>query len=162
VKLGIDFGGVIIKPLKSEKLLFSNCSKEIMQKDAFTTIGKLNRIMQEGIWIISKASRITKLETLRWLDKNSFYQETNFIPSNIVFCSKRIDKVQIIKDIGLDYYIDDNKKTILSLIGTVPHLYYWGTEKISNNVTNVQNWNEILYHIARSHPSSVGYAYENL
>jgi len=147
MKLGIDFGGVIIKPLKSGKLLFSERSKEIMQKDAFITIGKLNRIMQEGIWIISKASRITKSETLKWLSKNSFYQETNFIPSNIVFCSKRIDKIKIIENIGLDYYIDDNEETILSLLGIVPNLFYWGSKNISDNVINVQSWDDIIYHI---------------
>jgi len=43
MKLGIDFGGVIIKPLQSEKLLFSNCGKEIMQEDVFLIIGKLNK-----------------------------------------------------------------------------------------------------------------------
>jgi len=147
MKLGIDFGGVIIKPLQSEKLLFSNCGKEIMQEDAFLVIGKLNKIMQEGIWIISKASTITKSETLQWLNINSFYQETNFVPSNIVFCSKRIDKVKIIQDIGLDYYIDDNEETILSLLGIVPNLFYWGSKNISNNIISVQSWDEIFSHI---------------
>jgi len=147
MKLGIDFGGVIIKALQSEKLLFSNCGKEIMQEDAFLIIGKLNKIMKEGIWIISKASTITKSETLKWLNKNSFYQETNFLPSNILFCSKRIDKVKIIQDIGLDYYIDDNEETILSLLGIVPHLFYWGDKNIFNNVIRVQSWDEVLNHI---------------
>ncbi len=116
MKIGIDFGGVIVQASEGEGFN-PDLAEAIAVPDSIESITELAK--EHEIFIVSKASRRVQSFTRQWLATVNFYQTTSFIPSNLVFCEKRSEKASICKKLGIDWYIDDNHEVISSLAGIV-------------------------------------------
>ena len=116
MKIGIDFGGVIVRASEGEDFN-PELGENIAVPDCLESIAELAR--EHEIYIISKASRRVQSFTRQWLSKVNFYRVTSFAPSNLIFCEKRTEKAVICQSLGIDWFIDDNQEVIDSLLGIV-------------------------------------------
>jgi hypothetical protein len=126
MRIGIDFGGVIVRPACGDTPMDFVGGSEIMMPKAFDVIAELVSLSDGNVWIVSKASSPTRSATRRWLDQTQFYQKTHFHPSNVLFCEKRAEKRQIAMELELTHFIDDNAEVIAHLQDVVDHVYLFG------------------------------------
>lgn len=140
MRIGIDFGGVIVRQTLGNSPIDADAGLELMIPSAFECITKLVTISEGNVWIVSKASMATQIATRIWLGKTGFYKLTGFNPAHIHFCAKRREKAEICLQLKLTHFIDDSEEVIQSLIGLVPNLYQFGSE---TNTT----WQQVLKNI---------------
>lgn len=141
MKIGIDFGGVIVRASEGQDFNSAD-GLGIEASNAIESISCLSK--SHELWIISKASKRVERFTREWLSEVKFYSQTSFLPQNILFCEKRSDKKGICESLKLDYFIDDNSEVISSLKGVVPNLLYFNSGIEIQGVKNVKSWNEVL------------------
>ena len=144
MKIGVDFGGVIVKASEGESF-DSNDGLKIEMKDAIATISSLSK--NNEIFIISKASKRVQLFTRDWLSVVGFYKQANFKPENLYFCEKRKDKVAICLSLGIDCFIDDNLEVINSLKGKVSKVIYFNSIKTDKDILSLNEWARIQYEL---------------
>jgi len=92
MKIGVDFGGVIVKASEGEPFN-SKDGLKIEQHGAIKALSSLNK--DNEVFIVSKASQRVQSFTREWLSVIGFYQKTNFRPENLFFCQKRKEKLDI-------------------------------------------------------------------
>jgi hypothetical protein len=143
MRIGIDFGGVIVMPSDGNTPLNTNLGLQIEISNAIDTIQYLIQDLKSEVWIISKASKPTQIATREWLGNVKFYQKTNFNATNLRFCSKRSEKLNICKPLGITHFIDDNIEVLQALQGTVPNLYLFGTQSAPLGITAIKDWDEL-------------------
>ncbi len=140
MKIGLDFGGVIVK-IAEENLSKGDFIEEV---NAISSISKLINDYENEVWIISKASKSTQAATRVWLNKVKFYKNTGFISSNLFFCSKRHEKRELCKPLGITHFIDDNIEVLQALKGLIPNLFLFGTSNAPEGFIAVNDWDELL------------------
>ncbi|HOB63479.1 MAG TPA: hypothetical protein PKI41_15375 [Candidatus Competibacteraceae bacterium] len=118
MKIGIDFGGVIVQASKGEDFN-PELAEVIAVPESIKTIAELAK--EHEIFIVSKASRRVQAFTRQWLATVNFYQKTSFNPSNLLFCEKRSEKAIICKENAIEWFVDDSSEVISSLSGIVPN-----------------------------------------
>ncbi|OUS27547.1 hypothetical protein A9Q99_13955 [Gammaproteobacteria bacterium 45_16_T64] len=144
MKIGIDFGGVIVKPADGDSPFDPDMGQSIEQTGAIESISKLIKSLNAEVWIISKASKSTQIATRSWLSKVGFYQETGFIASNLLFCSKRTEKRILCEPLGLTHFIDDSEEVLDVLTGLIPNLFIFGNENAREDLARVVSWQQVL------------------
>lgn len=127
MRIGVDFGGVIVRKASGENSFSLDAGLEIMIPDAFDCIAKFVEITDGNVWVVSKASSIIQTATHQWLGRSRFYQCTGFNPGHICFCSKRSEKADICSKLKLTHFIDDSSEVLQHLSDVVPNLYHFGS-----------------------------------
>lgn len=118
MKIGIDFGGVIVQASEGEDFN-PGLGVNIAVPGSIESIAEL--CLEHEVYIISKASRRVQGFTRQWLSTVHFYRATSFLPSHLIFCEKRSEKARICQSLGIDWFVDDNQEIIASLSGIVPN-----------------------------------------
>lgn len=131
MRLGIDFGGVII-PHDRER--FINCEPEdVVALDPFPfaleTITALAARLGGRVWIISKAGWDTQERTRLWLEHHEFHGRTKIPPDNLRFCDTHHDKRGICVELGITDMIDDRFQVHEALSGVVARRYLFGDRR---------------------------------
>ncbi|MES2570217.1 MAG: hypothetical protein V4710_09215 [Verrucomicrobiota bacterium] len=130
MKIGIDFGGVIVKSAIGGASIDLTAGLDLMVPGAFEGIAELVSMSEGKVWIVSKASHPTRVATRHWLDKTRFHQVTGFAPGNIHFCEKRQEKRAICESLGLTHFIDDSPDVIRHITEVVPNVYRFGSDTV--------------------------------
>ena len=107
IKVGIDFGKTI--GLTEEEEPYPNCIDVIRFLK--------NRYGVENIFIISKARQQMRLKITAWLNRIKFFETTNILRENLIFCNDYVDKTKIVERLGINVFIDDHIKVIQSMVG---------------------------------------------
>lgn len=102
IKIGIDFGKTI--GLVEEDKPYENCYSVLRYLLNFYGIN--------NIYIVSKARNAMRIKISSWLEKNNFFEETNFLKDHLIFCDNYDDKVDIVKKLKINVFIDDHIKVI--------------------------------------------------
>ena len=106
IKVGIDFGKTI--GLTEEEEPYPNCINVIRFLK--------NRYGVENIFIISKARKQMRLKITAWLNRINFFETTNILRENLIFCNDYVDKTKIVERLGINVFIDDHIKVIQSMV----------------------------------------------
>ena len=133
MKIGLDFGGVIVR-------LRNNRSREDTSLDRADGIeiahdGALDGIRamvdQTGgsVWIVSKAGARMQETTRNWLDSVDFFSQTGMARENLRFCLERSEKEAICKSLDISHFVDDRIHVMQILRHSVPHLFLFGVEE---------------------------------
>lgn len=148
IRIGIDFGGVIVKPWDqfqgedTGRLVPEDETQA--QPGVFDAVRKLVRETEGQIWIVSKAGERMQTATLEWLRSVDFFFETGLKEDHCLFCRERPEKAIIAQELQLTHFIDDRMHIMHILHGIVPNLI-WFTPKDNNTqcpswVTKVSDW----------------------
>ena len=148
MKIGIDFGGVIVKPANKNNPFNSSAGLKIEMPNAISTIQYLIHDLNTEVWIVSKASKSTQLATRNWLNDVKFYQTTGFNVANLKFCAKRSEKLNICLPLEITHFVDDNIEVLEYLKGTIPNLYLFGKKTAPPGIVSVMNWNDFKQKIS--------------
>ncbi|MCH2232295.1 MAG: hypothetical protein MK105_18310 [Crocinitomicaceae bacterium] len=148
-RIGIDFGGVIVKPSNEENPLNPDFGLDIQQDGAIESIKELVLMSKSNLWIISKASKPTQHLTRKWLNKVNFYQKTGFYASNLLFCCKRSEKAKLSQPLNLTHFIDDRLDVLENLKDLIPNLFLFGKDYAPNGIFPVKNWQTLLNTITK-------------
>jgi hypothetical protein len=149
MKIGIDFGGVIVKPADGDSPFDPTRGRAIEQNNAIESIAELIKRPNNEVWVISKASKSTQSSTRSWLNVVDFYQRSGFIETNLLFCSKRSEKRDICEPLGITHFIDDNLDVLTALSGLAPNLYLFGHDQTPDGVLGVKNWLQLMQKLTK-------------
>jgi hypothetical protein len=109
--LGIDIGGVLIRPAldSGDTSFFSSGYLETPMVDgAFDAVARLNREAFPGcVHLVSKAKSGTARKTIEWLAHHRFHETTGVPLERVHFCEQREEKAIIAKRLALTAFIDD-------------------------------------------------------
>lgn len=130
--LGIDVGGVIIKPAENtgDTSFFSDgYLKTPMIEGAFETIRHLNlEVFHGDVCIVSKCGERVEAKTRHWLGHHGFHDYTGIPPARLFFCRKRKDKAPICERVGVDIFIDDRLDVLRHLTTVERKIHFQATE----------------------------------
>jgi hypothetical protein len=151
-RVGIDFGGVIVrnqKRVRSVDTRLGGSEKgEIAQHGVFDAIREIISICDGHVWIVSKAGPRMQARTLAWLHALDFFSRTGLDPDHARFCTVREEKETICRELGLNHFVDDHVHVMQILRHAVPHLYFFrerGGERFCPPwATLVSNWSEVI------------------
>jgi hypothetical protein len=119
--LGIDIGGVLIRPAldSGDTSFFSSGYLETPMVDgAFDAVARLNRAFFPGrVHLVSKAKSGTARKTVEWLAHHRFHETTGVPLERVHFCERREDKAIIAKRLTLSAFIDDRLDVLQHLSG---------------------------------------------
>jgi len=157
-RVGIDFGGVIVRNLKEvpgeDTGLAFSAGLHVARDGAYDAIRRIVAACDGRVWIVSKAGPRMQARTLAWLDAVEFFSRTDLEPDNVRFCLQREDKERICRDLGITHFIDDRVHVMQILRGTVQHLYLLGEpggEKFCPPwATFASSWPEVVDLVIRS------------
>jgi hypothetical protein len=149
MRLGIDFGKVIIGPIvngKADTSFLGNSFKKAMQtppsENAFESVADLVGVFSGEVWIVSKCGQSVQNKTKAWLKQRDFYAATGFDKTKIRFCIKRPEKASICKQLKITHFIDDRLDVLEPMRGIVNNLYLFGEQscEIPSWVVPVPDW----------------------
>ena len=149
MRLGIDFGKVIMRPVKNGKAdtaFLGNKFEKAMETppsdDAFESIKKLVNLFEGEVWIVSKCDPSVQNKTKAWLKHWDFYSKTGLDKNKVRFCLERPQKAGICKQLKITHFIDDRLDVLEPMKGVVENLYLFGEQEIQspNWVEKVQDW----------------------
>lgn len=146
MRVGIDFGGVIVRAADEAYGMEFTGGRGLEQPGAFAAVAELVALAEGNVWIVSKASPATQAATRKWLGETRFHQETGFLPGNLLFCAKRNEKAEICRTLALTHFIDDRADVLTLLDGVVSNLYQFGSDAYST-------WAAMLAAIHSRHPN---------
>jgi hypothetical protein len=153
MKLGIDFGKVIMGPIingKADTSFLGNTFKKAMETPpsahAFECIAELVEISSGEAWIVSKCGQSVQNKTKAWLKHWDFFAATGFKKDNLRFCLKRHEKAVICKQLGITDFIDDRLDVLEPMSGVVENLYLFGEQicEIPDWVEHVPDWRSVV------------------
>lgn len=124
---------------------------------------RLCRMMNISVYIISHKSEYAaqdakgvnlRTAALKWMSDNNFFSKDGLglNSESIFFCNTRQEKIQVIKQLGCNYFIDDLEETFLeeNFPASVQSILYSpsGDHTISTgNLAIKSNWKEIIQYI---------------
>jgi hypothetical protein len=156
-KLGIDFGGIIVPAATAEdsSLFGKDCEDNGITPRCGTVeaLKKLVPAFDGNVWIVSRASPPTARCTRRWLAHHDFWRQTGMLPTHLVFCWDRPDKITVCKALGITHYIDDRLPVLEALKEDVKYLYFMPDEieeQPGNPVAYVECWDDAVTAILAS------------
>ncbi|MEO1280156.1 MAG: hypothetical protein AAFV69_00320 [Pseudomonadota bacterium] len=152
--LGVDIGGVLIRPARSEEdtSFFSSDYLETPEVEGgFEALRQLNEIIfEQSVYLVSKARPTTAQKTREWLEHHDFYERTGLSPEHVYFCEKRKDKAPIAENLGLSAFIDD-RPDVLGHLETVENkiLFAESEEWLPNGARRMKfnvctGWHSVL------------------
>jgi hypothetical protein len=99
--LGVDCAQVILYPFVG------------IVPGSFESLAEVVRSGQfENVYIVSRASLITRTYFLFRLSRSGFWEKTGIPRKNIRFCLKNREKVGICKQLGVTHFIDDRPQVL--------------------------------------------------
>ena len=151
-RIGIDFGGVIVRNLHEdtgEDTSLNNFSgAEAARDGAFDAIRPLCSACDGRVWIVSKAVPRMQERTMFWLQCVDFFSRTGLLPDHVRFCLQRENKASICRNLEISHFIDDRVHVMQILRGVVPHLCLFGERGAERFcppwATFATNWAEVL------------------
>lgn len=135
-RVGIDFGGVIVKPRKQsseETALQDSDRAEVAQEGAFEAIAELVSLCSGSVWIVSTAGPRMQARTREWLNSVDFFRRTGLHPDHVRFCLERPEKESICRELKITHFIDDRIHIMQILRHSVSHLYFFGEKASEKN-----------------------------
>ena len=152
--IGIDIGGVIIKPAETEgdtSFFTDDYLATPMFDDAFETMARLREErFGEGIYIVSKCGPRVQQKSLDWLEHHDFYARTGLLRENIHFCRERKDKAPICEKLGISIFIDDRLDVLGHMSAVETRIHFCGSERARRKnaaakppYTRCDNWGEV-------------------
>lgn len=159
IRLGIDFGGVIVPAANFgalEKSSILHPDPEVALKTgplpgAIESVGQLVAALEGRVWIVSKAFPRTEARTLQWMSHWNFFGATGMCPDQVRFCRERGRKRDHCKELGITHFIDDRLDIMQILKGQVDHLFLFGPKRgdisVSGRFTPVAGWAEACHAI---------------
>lgn len=128
VRLGIDFGGVIIP---HDRQRFIECEPEdVVNLEplplALETVAALVGRLDAQVWIISKAGAGTRDRTRRWFHHYDFHGRTKIPEARVMYCDAHEDKRGICSELKITDMIDDRRQVHKALDGVVQRRYLFG------------------------------------
>ena len=131
--IGIDIGGVIIKPAETEgdtSFFTDDYLQTPMFEDAIEAIRRLREErFGHDIHIVSKCGPKVQQKSLNWLEHHKFYEATGIKRENVHFCRKRPDKAPICKRLGISVFIDDRLDVLIHMKTVPTKIHFRGTAK---------------------------------
>jgi len=131
-RVGIDFGGVIVKHRKRIQgedtgvAVFEDA--ELAQDGVFDAIREIVSMSGGLVWIVSKAGPQMQARTRAWLDSVEFFSRTGLDSEHVRFCAERQDKESICRELRITHFVDDRVHVMQILRYAVPHLYLFGEQ----------------------------------
>ncbi len=159
MKLGIDFGKVIVGPLvngKADTSFLGGSLQQAMQTlpspGAFESIEKLVTLFRGEVWIVSKCGPSVQKKTKAWLQHWDCYAKTGLDPQRVLFCLQRHEKAPICRELTITHFVDDRSDVLAPMRGLVPHLYLFGeqAETVPEWTIHTPDWPTALESIAES------------
>lgn len=162
-RVGIDFGKVIISPIKGGKsdtaFLSGNLSCAMQTPPgagAFAGVRALVDLFAGQAWVVSKAGPSVQQKSTQWMRHWNFHEETGLPFNHLRFCRRRSEKAEHCTQLGITHFIDDRLDVLRHLRGVVPHLYLFGEQPRLNQVpdwvTPISEWSETRSHIIKDLP----------
>lgn len=139
MRIGIDFGGVIVK-LNKDGSIDPNDGNSIAQEGVFTAVHQLVNNTNGNVWIVSKADPALQSNVLKWLNVTNFAEKTGFDSKNLVFCKERQDKVSICAKLGITHFIDDHEEVLKYMIDRIPNLFVFSKASRDPNIQTLNRW----------------------
>ncbi|MEN9614401.1 MAG: hypothetical protein RLZZ347_708 [Candidatus Parcubacteria bacterium] len=159
VRLGIDFGGVIIQngPVCGHPDKISEDPRYLDRPaipGAFESIAKLVRLFgPQDIFIVSRCSEAGEQKIRNWLYYKSFWEQTRMLRENIRFCRHRHEKGPICKELNIDYFVDDRFECLLGM-DSVSHRYRLSNESPDVEMEHLYTRQGIPYYGKKDGPDS--------
>ncbi|WP_421793256.1 hypothetical protein [Hydrocarboniphaga effusa] len=120
----------------------------------FEVVPALVKAFHRRVVLVSKASSATEEKTRRWLDHHQFFERTNIPRNNLVFCSSRMAKASICKELGITHFIDDRRDVLEFMREFVAHRYLFGPQtsaaKAEPGLEHVPTWSDVSRSILES------------
>ena len=158
--LGVDIGGVIIKPARAagDTSFFSSGYLETPSVDgAIDSIAYLNETVFPGqVYLVSKAKSGTAQKSRDWLQNQSFFTRTGLTADKLFFCDKREGKVPIAKRLGLTAFVDD-RVDVLGHLAHIKHRYLFAENKswlpanVHDDLISVIGWKDFVSVLESNH-----------
>jgi len=104
-RIGIDFGGVIVRNLHEDTSLGSSSGSEATYDGTFDALRQLCSACDGRVWIVSKAGPRMQERTLTWLQSVDFFSRTGLQPEHVCFCLQREEKATICRDLEITHFI---------------------------------------------------------
>lgn len=98
MKVGIDFGGVIVRSEGEHQPFEPVKGKEWEQPGAINSIQSLVNTFGDDVWIISKASKKTQYATREWFANVRFFSENWFFLGGWCFVRNERKKEKYVDD----------------------------------------------------------------
>jgi hypothetical protein len=161
VRVGLDFGGVIVKPrdrqTREDTTLDGSDGIELAHEGVFEAVRDLVSYTSGAVWIVSKAGPKMQSITRDWLDAVDFYSQTGLERDNLRFCLERPEKETICRSLAITHFVDDRFHIMQILRHCVPNLFLFGAEDGRRFCRRfcppwasfVTNWSELVNHICR-------------
>jgi hypothetical protein len=131
-RVGIDFGGVIIRNRKlsrdEDTYLAEPEGEEIAQPGVFETVRDIVKLCDGHVWIVSKGGHYIQRRTLSWLERVDFFKRTGLASDHIRFCRERQEKEKLCRELEISHFVDDRVHVMQILRHTVPYLYMFGEQ----------------------------------
>lgn len=93
VRIGVDFGGVIVSNVHrqgtEDTSLLPGDAGQTAQPGVIDAMHWLVGKTESQVWIVSKAGPQMQERTRQWLDRVSFYSRTGLPKENVRFCLER-------------------------------------------------------------------------
>lgn len=152
--LGIDIGGVIIKPAETEGDT-SFFTEDYLQTPMFENAADVIRKLKEerfgeDIHIVSKCGPGVQRKSLDWLEHHDFYSATGIDPAKVHFCRNRQDKAPICKRERITVFIDDRLDVLCHMNTVNNKIHFRGSEKAKKarkeadfDFDICESWNEV-------------------
>lgn len=152
IRLGLDFGGVIVKAhdrnAGEDTNLCSDDRMEMVHDGALEGIKTMVSLTGGAVWIVSKAGPKMQQITREWLDAVDFYTKTGMARDHLCFCEERPQKETICTSLNITHFVDDRLHIMQILRHCVPNLFLFGTEKNRRFcppwASFVTNWPELM------------------
>lgn len=152
IRIGLDFGGVIVKAHGSnaseDTTIVAGHRMEAVQDGAINGIKTMVSITGGAVWIVSKAGPKMQQVTREWLDAIDFYSKTGIARDHLHFCHERPQKEAICKSLNITHFVDDRLHIMQILRHCVPNLFLFGTEENKRFcppwASFVLNWSELM------------------
>ncbi|MEL6529244.1 MAG: hypothetical protein AAGK01_11845 [Pseudomonadota bacterium] len=153
-RIGIDIGGVIIKPAETEgdTSFFTNDYLETpMFEGAAETIRRLREErFGDEMYIVSKCGPRVQQKSLDWLEHHDFYTRTGLRRENVHFCRKRPEKAPICERLGISVFIDDRLDVLSHMTNVETLIQFCGSQRARNSQRDdrfeyqrCENWREV-------------------
>ena len=135
--IGIDIGGVIIKPAETPgdtSFFTDDFLATPMFEGAVDVIRQLrDERFGENMHIVSKCGPNVQRKSLEWLEHHNFYERSGLRPENVHFCRKRPEKAGICDTLGITVFIDDRLDVLCHMTNVGKLIQFCGSEKARNS-----------------------------
>ena len=161
--LGLDFGGVIAAPTRGGAHHVAELDPRHVAPvpGAEQALAELLELFRGRVWLISKASQVTRDWTSTWLDIHGFYDVRRMQRDHVEFVAEPHEKREHCLIHGITHFVDDQLCNLELLRGAVDWLCLFGAEASAESdsfALRALGWDAALRLIRESVAESVANA----